>query len=429
MIKNFQDWLFEALDSHHADRAENIFLSAKGNLRYNEIFNGQDRLYYDFKSKKAIKSLVLNDVVSELEKNGYTLIDYIAATCYKTSEPKRVLKVQRTLFRLDKENLARRMDNDPIRDSSKTKGMKVVISRHGIDIAGQSTGRSWSSCKEIDCGENERYVWSEIKAGALVAYLIKEEDLDIEDPIARQTIGVYRMKGKRSVALFPTSNVYGNYRDESFPEFVMDWCVEANKKINSLPGEYFSSPRCASDLPSQKLRVDDNLTIKDYIEHKLSDNAWRRERKKDEGQKRNPREEPGKRGKIINRLVNSGYIMMLKDPGKMDEFFIEVSKLSPADSNYFLENTGIKSEVIAKLLNDGDIKEITAMWSKNEKTLSKLLSECVNDWDVITEKRMIELYEIFEKDIGKEDIEELFQFSNSTITRFLKKAYTKKYKK
>ena len=209
MFKDYTNWLVE-ISMSQARKATEIFLSSGGKKRYEEVFNGQDRIYYDFKSKEEITSDTMKKVQKVLARENYILLDYIQGLCYLKTDPKRQLKVQRILFKLKEENLAQLMNNDRIRDSSKTGSMKVVFSRHGIDIAGQSTDRSWISCKHLSSGINARYVWTEIEVGMIVAYLIKSDDTNIKDPIARLSLGVFRLKeNEKVVAFFPTSSVYG----------------------------------------------------------------------------------------------------------------------------------------------------------------------------------------------------------------------------
>jgi hypothetical protein len=151
----------------------------------------------------------------------------------------------------------------------------VVISRHGIDIAGQSTGRDWTSCKaiEIDKSGNRKgikaeYVWTEIQQGSLVAYLITPEDTNLTKPIARIIIGVYiNVKDPKDFILYPDNSIYGNYRNKDFPDFVKKWCIDFNSKISPKNrGNYVLSDKCYADSVTN---IKNNLNpfddIKTYI--------------------------------------------------------------------------------------------------------------------------------------------------------------------
>jgi hypothetical protein len=406
MLKNFDNWLVE-INMSQAKKATEIFLSSGGKKRYEEIFNGQDRIYYDFKTKQEITSPIMIQVGEALEKEGYIILDYIQGLCYAKNDPKRNLKIQKTLFKMGLESLAQKMNTDPIRDSSKTTGMKVVFSRHGIDLAGQSTDRDWTSCKHLTTGMNAHYVWKEIAVGSIVAYLINAKDLNIQKPIARLTLGVFRPESEladsnqKTVALFPTSSVYGNYRDPSFYNFVIDWCVEANKKINVLPGKYFLDPSCHADT-HRELKVYGNTSLSDYIE------------------------------KLLNRGSYGRAELNIKkqelDLESSLDIFDVISKMNPDDVLKVLDRLDIESEILAGMLEKGDIKDIDRMQNEHSTSLGTFLRLSEPHWKKISAKRKRELYDIYESILGKETLEEILSQTTTSASRFLKIEHKEKYK-
>jgi hypothetical protein len=397
---SFNNWLVE-INMSQAKKATEIFLSSGGKKRYEEIFNGQDRIYYDFKNKKEVDSLVMYDVAEALHKEKYVLLDYIQGLCYSEKDPKRKLKVQRILFSIGKESLAQKMNNDPIRDSSKTSGMKVVFSRHGIDIAGQSTDRDWTSCKELTSGVNSRYVWSEISAGVIVAYLIDSKDLNIKKPIARLTLGVFKLKNNPStVAFFPTSAVYGNYRDPSFYDFVVDWCVETNEKLNSLPGTYFLDPACHTDFVGDLTVINGYQNLSVYLDT------------------------------LINRATGNEITIKKRelDLESFLEIFDAISKLPSDKASKVLNRLNLESFQVAELLEKADIKDIARMQDEHPSSLSTFLGLSEKHWSEISDKRKREIYDIYENAAGKTEMEEILSHSISVGSKFLKLEYAKKYK-
>lgn len=259
-IKTFYS-LTEAITLSDARKATKIFLDSGGKERYNDIFKGKDRLYYYMDDKfnnSYIYNPLENQIKNVLETAGYTIVDYNKGIANKQGDDKNVFKIQKILNKIGKSDLKDKMDADPIRFSSTKKDKMVVISRHGIDIAGQSTGRDWTSCKSITLdksgqahGSNARYVWTEIEQGSLVAYLITPDDINIEKPIARIIIGVYVSEdNKEDFILYPDSSVYGNYpAGGDFTNFVKKWCIDTNKKLSptSIDGEYKISDKCYVD--------------------------------------------------------------------------------------------------------------------------------------------------------------------------------------
>ena len=83
---------------------------------------------------------------------------------------------------------------------NKVKSFYIVFSKHRYDVAGMSTGRGWTSCMNLYSGINAHYVQHDVKAGTLVAYLVRNDDLNIKNPVARVAI-------KPFVSLEDPSNV------------------------------------------------------------------------------------------------------------------------------------------------------------------------------------------------------------------------------
>lgn len=247
--------IFEAIKLSDARNLTELFLKSGGKERYNEIFKGKDRLYYDLEEVMDNPKTKLSlQIESELAKNGYTLLDYYAGTAKKNDDDKNLFKIQRLLVKWKLDDLKNKMDADPIRSGTKSNGKKVVISRHGIDLGGVSTGRGWTSCKNLKGGINARYVLKEVEVGSLVAYLIEADDLNIQKPISRLSIAVYvNEKDPTKILLYPEPRGYGNYNKKDFFDFVLKWVKNFNKHLNPQEGNYKKSDKCYND---QKMLVD-----------------------------------------------------------------------------------------------------------------------------------------------------------------------------
>lgn len=270
--------LTEAISLAAARKATEIFIASGGKQRYNEIFNGKDRLYYDLEDSfntSYIYNPLENEVKIALENSGYSIVDYNSGIASKKGDEKNVFKIQKILNKIGELDLKNKMDADPLRSSSTKKDKMIVISRHGVDIAGQSTGRGWTSCKSINVksngkyvGANAYYVWTEIEKGSLVAYLITPEDVNIEKPIARILIGVYiSEKDPKDFILYPDKSVYGNYNMSDFMDFVKKWCTDVNRKLSPKnEGTYIISNKCYVDSV-RKINVNDSTfgNIKGYL--------------------------------------------------------------------------------------------------------------------------------------------------------------------
>jgi len=270
-IKSFHTFIDEAISFRDARKATEIFLNSDGKNRYNEVFQGKDRIYYDFiqdSNLTSLKSELQKKIENVLSKNGYYVADYIKGIATKEGDQKNVFKIQKLLVKFGETQLRNEMDADPTRFSAKKADKKIVISRHGIDIAGQTSGRDWVSCKTVSNGVKTKYVWSEIEKGSLVAYLIESNDLNIQNPIARILIGVYiNEEDPADFVLYPDSSVYGNYKNPDFMRFVTNWCNEANEKVSkNYKGIYKLSPMCAADNSLPITILSGSITLKQFYE-------------------------------------------------------------------------------------------------------------------------------------------------------------------
>ncbi len=137
--------------------------------------------------------------------------------------------------------------------SSEEANFSIVISKSPEDVAGMSTDRRWTSCmrlpgyeikdkngnKVIDSKGGERHdaLEYDVKYGTLVAYLIKKEDREIEDPIARIAIKPFHnieSNEEYFIAVKPENLVYSDGSlptklTEEFKKLVYQFCDKVNK--------------------------------------------------------------------------------------------------------------------------------------------------------------------------------------------------------
>ena len=98
----------------------------------------------------------------------------------------------------------------------------VVISQNPVDVGFASTDRNWKSCTEFGRGGYFYELLDEVKYGGLVAYLTKNEDKNIKNPIARVFIRRYDAEDTHSSRLRTEGRVYGEAGKE-FRDFVDEW--------------------------------------------------------------------------------------------------------------------------------------------------------------------------------------------------------------
>lgn len=125
--------------------------------------------------------------------------------------------------------------------ATKKEQLYVVISRHPYDIAGMSTGRGWESCMDIHKGEFNEYVLSSIINGALIAYTVNKNDLNITNPINRLLIKPYikeneEINFEKPNFVLLTSEIYGAFIP-SIENVVREW-LDKNWNIKMEKGKY-----------------------------------------------------------------------------------------------------------------------------------------------------------------------------------------------
>lgn len=170
-----------------------------------------------------------------LKIQGYFIHNYDWGIARKYSEghnkPTRFIKIGKLL----KKNAEMKalFDNDPIRNMvKKTRQQKqfIVVSRHPVDIVGASTGRKWSSCIRVTHRQEMSSIYHEVKAGALVAYIVGEKDKNIEHPSARIMLRPWTslIKGKKNFLAF--GGIYGTCQPAGFTDKVREFLAEVNPK-------------------------------------------------------------------------------------------------------------------------------------------------------------------------------------------------------
>jgi hypothetical protein len=147
-----------------------------GESRYLDIFKNRFRIYLNLIN---VDSDVYRQVEKTLEDNGYYIVDYHANKAGKVGD-KRSFNIGKLIQRF---NIEIKGEYDVDKDKVVSDEYKVVISRHPYDIAGMSTGREWNSC--MDLSKKSDSVLNDILHGSIVAYLIENQDNNIENPINR----------------------------------------------------------------------------------------------------------------------------------------------------------------------------------------------------------------------------------------------------
>lgn len=263
------------------------------------------RIYLPF-DNKIDKSETQIEIENLFSENGYEVIDYISGIAkYKDAKnPSKIGKVLNSLSnKSDKDisPLIKKFIEDPIRKSGKDE-MLICISRHPYDIAGADTDRKWTNCmtigsessKKLDSlekklsdldknnisdrekisqieqeirdikidGQNVKYLLQDVKEGSLIAYLIKSNDKNINNPIANLNIKPYlNVNDNRDFILLSDSKMYGN-GNEMFKKRVDEFLEEFNGEKKGL---YCLNKNLYQDY-NDNISVFKNIDIEELIE-------------------------------------------------------------------------------------------------------------------------------------------------------------------
>ena len=194
--------------------------------RYDSIFGNKYRLYLPFEGEIEIEPPKgIRDYLLSL---GYTITNYKKGLC-KKSNSNNEIRIGKVLQKSGNTDMLKLYNNTK---ELNTDNVLVVISRHPYDIASMSTNRGWTSCMDLikkDAGKNK--IPLEIEAGTIVAYLIRDNDKNINEPIARIAIKPYVDTNTSEVYLVASDRCYvGNI--PGFSKTVQKWLdgIQSNKQ-------------------------------------------------------------------------------------------------------------------------------------------------------------------------------------------------------
>lgn len=206
------------------------------------------RLYLQYETDYASQYVAAPyPIANALHLLGYLATDYAAGLATQTTG-KRVMKIGKLLAK--EPDLLKTFMNDPRRALKKHRKKMVAISRHPYDVAGMSSGRGWTSCMNIADGMNSRYVMDDVMAGTIIAYLIYEDDKNIQHPISRILIKPFHNYNDSSDTILVAEEKQYGTNDETFGEIVEEWIKTVNG--SDKQGLYCIAPELYKDSKSTK---------------------------------------------------------------------------------------------------------------------------------------------------------------------------------
>lgn len=155
-------------------------------------------------------------VTEHLKAKGLVVDDYIAGTVLMKDGRK--MRMGRALK--ESSSALAAFENDPQRRATKVEQGWVVICRHPLDVIQMSYGRGWTSCMDLEDGDNKYYLKEDVTHGTLVAYYVSESDREIRNPSARVAMRAFV---HRNVHILRPGSEYGSAPPE-FMEIVRRFC-------------------------------------------------------------------------------------------------------------------------------------------------------------------------------------------------------------
>lgn len=245
---------------------EEIELRARGkSYPFNSWFGGNNRIFLPFKVESTPSVDIPVNVNNELLGNGCQVVDsvngLISCGSNRTQKIGKFLENLRNKklkelmsYNYSEEELSLKTDeinnyyNSLLSEYSNSRNMSlknydnlyVAISQDPHDIGQMSTGRGWEqfSCMRFptrennqDAGEQYENVFCEVSEGGLIAYLVREGDVNISKPMSRLLIRRFENSDGKSYAI-PENVVYGT-EVPGFLDFVRKWLDSKQGSISS----------------------------------------------------------------------------------------------------------------------------------------------------------------------------------------------------
>lgn len=249
--------LYEEFPEYTSEKLEKAAAQRQDEPDVQNFFAGKDRVYIRF--EYAGKSNAENEVREVLSGKGYHLTDYKKG--YATDDRgKQQYRIGKLLA--DHPQLLEKFQSDPSRSGK----MLAVLSRKTDDIVYMSTNRAWTSCMGADsfCPSLcDNHLPLEVSNGSLIAYLVSENDPEINNPLGRILIKPFEPAGLAAAfakaakyvrklisnkvvevgKLYVPAKAYG-LSDESFSELVAsivnDGLNKGKEGLYALPKSHYA---------------------------------------------------------------------------------------------------------------------------------------------------------------------------------------------
>ena len=246
---NLYNLILEELTDKQKKLTDKYTAKRKEGLSFGPLFK-EERTYFPLNITEIMNIEIPNEIEQTLDNAGFYITDYRAGIAMKKAKPGeekdlRQIKIGKILSKLNQPNLLKQF-NERLGTSKKDiKNLKVdiCITYNPYDIAGMSTDRNWTSCMNLDDGAYNDTPLKQVQYGGMVAYLISDDDKNIEKPLARIAIKRFISKNDSSKFIFLAEyRIYGDVElanELRFQEKLIEILEKSNKlTTKNSSGEY-----------------------------------------------------------------------------------------------------------------------------------------------------------------------------------------------
>lgn len=223
-IKNFKEWKDKFNDRFYKEMSEYFSKFKDKDKRHN-------RIYFKLKVEQSSDMPIPQEISDYMNWIGCPIIDYKKGLCKVKG---REVRIGKFFNDTDRKDLLK-IYSESRQSLKNTDNLSVVICRHPYDIIGMSTNRGWSTCIDLNDkkygGKHLHSLGSKMTSGCLIAYLIRDDDRNINNPVSRIAILSY------NGTLYCDTKCYGTSVKE-FIKFTNDWVLDYSKNKTNKTMKY-----------------------------------------------------------------------------------------------------------------------------------------------------------------------------------------------
>jgi hypothetical protein len=274
----FQRYLTEKLKPSQFRKYVKAWKENGAYKMFDKLFGKKHRLYEPYEGEISfIETSTSIKIKKFLDILGWNIKDYRSGIAVNIDKKeKKISKILQDRIKKTKEKghgatyveeILKEFINDKSRALSKSSNYLICYSRHAYDIAGMSTDRGWKSCMTLPGDKNDWHslVGNEASEGCLIAYLIKEDDKNLQHPIGRVMIKPYAHIDNYDLQWVVGNKGYGT-TPRKFLEQVEEW-VEKHLNGEEPEGLYNLSSRMeSSDFPFAKIGKNKVMMIRKWVD-------------------------------------------------------------------------------------------------------------------------------------------------------------------